>query len=136
VAACFIQSAVEMRLFIIFSSLVFAASLGSITTGQPSQVSVWRILVEFSDLRYWFLPSLAFVWALLACARNRQLLLKSISVLLLVVMSIGILRDWKQPSLRTLHFPEQVEQLKLRRLEQQSGTPKNLQDPPLSVIKR
>jgi len=109
VAACFLQSTLEMRLFLVFSSLVFAASLVSITTLQPAQVPVWQILLEQGGVRYWFFPTLALVWSLAASTRSRFPLLKAASILVLALTSIGILRDFRQPAFKDMHFAEQVQ---------------------------
>jgi hypothetical protein len=120
----------------LFSSLVFAASLVSITPPPPPQLSTWQVLVEAGGARYWFFPTLAFVWALAACTRSRMRLVKTSSVLLLVLTIVGIVRDWRIPAFKDLHFAEQVE-----RFEQASpGTtvviPENPEGWTLSLIKR
>jgi hypothetical protein len=136
VGACLLESTSEMRLFLLFSSLVFAASLVSITPPPPPQLSTWQVLVEAGGARYWFFPTLAFVWALAACTRSRMRLVKTSSVLLLVLTIVGIVRDWRIPAFKDLHFAEQVE-----RFEQASpGTtvviPENPEGWTLSLIKR
>jgi hypothetical protein len=135
-AACFIEATAEMRLFLVFSSLIFAASLLSITPPPPPQTPVWRVLVEAGGARYWFFPTLAFAWALLASTRSRLRLLKGASVSLLVLMTVGILRDWHIPSFKNMHFAEQVERFKQAPIGTTVTIPENPEGWTLSLIKR
>ena len=55
---------------------------------------------------YWFFPSLAFVWLLLFGLRSGGEILKAISVLLMVMMCFGVVRDWRTHPLADLHWAE------------------------------
>jgi hypothetical protein len=108
-AACFVASAIEMRLFLAFSAMVFAASLISSTT--LADVPAWQTLAVVNGVRYWFFPTLAFAWSLLWCAHSRRPALRNISVSLLLIMCIGIVRDWQHPAFPDMHFAEYEKQL-------------------------
>jgi hypothetical protein len=54
------------------------------------------------------MPSLAFVWTLLWCARNGTALLKSKAGMLLCLMVFGVVMDWKNPAVKEIHFAEFV----------------------------
>ena len=108
VAICFVKSAVEMKLFLLLSTMLLAASLISPTAYPPAGVSVWELLAAAPAIRYWFFPTLAFAWSLLWCFRSRAALLKIVSAYLLILMCIGILRDWRHPAFQDLHFAEYV----------------------------
>jgi hypothetical protein len=108
VAICFVKSAVEMKLFLLFSAMLLAASLISPWAHPPAGVSVWKLMSGASGIRYWFFPTLAFAWSLLWCLRSRVAPLKVVSASLLILMCIGILRDWRHPAFQDLHFAEYV----------------------------
>jgi hypothetical protein len=110
VVFCFLKASIEMRLFLVFSILPFAASLFSSTGHAPPGIGVWSLLVAAGGIRYWFFPTLAFAWTILWCFQNRNLVLKGISAILLFLMCIGIVRDWRQPVLKDLHFAEYARQ--------------------------
>jgi hypothetical protein len=107
---CFLKASVEMRLFLVFSILPFAASLFSSTGHAPPGIGVWSLLAAAGGIRYWFFPTLAFAWTILWYFHNHNFALKSISAILLFLMCIGIVRDWRQPVLKDLHFAEYAKQ--------------------------
>ena len=59
---CLIKASLEMKLFLSFAVLAFAASLASPMVSWT--VPQWRVLREAGGIRYWFFPMLAFIWAL------------------------------------------------------------------------
>jgi hypothetical protein len=107
-AACFLKANLEMRLFLLFAALVFAASLLSPAVYPQGGTTRWEVMAGIVGIRYWFMPSLAFVWTLLWCARNGTALLKSIAGMLLCLMVFGVVMDWKNPAVKEIHFAEFV----------------------------
>lgn len=108
VATCFAKSAMEMRLLLLLSAMLFAASLLTPSVYPQPGVSVWEKMAGSSGIRYWFFPTLAFAWSLLWCLHSRILPLKIVSACLLAVMCFGVVRDWKHPAYHDLHFGDQV----------------------------
>jgi hypothetical protein len=106
VAVCFMRSAVEMRLFLLLSGMLFGASLISITPGPPPGVTAWEMLAHGNGVRYWFFPILALAWTLLWCARRREMAIKSVSIALLCVMCLTVPLGWRLPALRDFHFDQ------------------------------
>ena len=105
-AVVFAQSGLEMRLFLILTGVLFLASLISpVAYPLPGQ-SRWDVLAEVPGIRYWFFPTLACAWSLLWAVRSRIEILRAVSVILLCAMCLGVVRDWRQPALRDLHFVE------------------------------
>ncbi len=98
---------IELKLFILFVSLVFGAVLAdplvSLTGTQ------WEILgVPGAGNRYFFLPTIAFLAALLWLAADSGMPRKSIrraAVTALLVLPVGIGTDWHYKSFVDLHFP-------------------------------
>ena len=103
---CFVKSEMEMKLFLVFTALVFFVSLWRPTASSPPGTSVWQVLAEASGVRYWFLPSLAFAWSLLWCARSGNAVLKPVSAVLLCTMCFGAALNWRRQALHDLHFAE------------------------------
>ena len=108
VAICFAKSTIEMRLFLILSAMLFAASLLTPSVYPPPGVTVWEKMAGVGAIRYWFFPTLAFAWSLLWCLHSPTLPLKIVSACLLAVMCFGIVRDWEHPAYHNLHFADQV----------------------------
>ncbi len=109
VVLCFIKSPVEMRLFLAVTSLLFAVSLSSPNTGSPKGVTGWEILTSGGGIRYWFFPTLAFAWSLLWCFHSRTRSLRIVSAPLILLMCVGIIRDWRHPAFLDLHYAEYAE---------------------------
>jgi hypothetical protein len=98
---------IELKLFILFVSLVFGAVLAdplvSLTGTQ------WEFLgVPGAGNRYFFLPTIAFLAALLWLAADSGMPRKSIrraAVTVLLILPVGIGTDWHYRSFVDLHFP-------------------------------
>jgi hypothetical protein len=108
ILVCFVKSNLEMRLFILFSSMVLAASLIAPIAHPPPGGSLWQEMAGTGGIHYWFFPTLAFAWSILWCIRSRMIVPKTVSIALLCVMCIGILRDWRHPAFQDMQFAEKV----------------------------
>jgi hypothetical protein len=53
---CFAASTLEMRLFLVLSSMILAASLISPTAYPPAGISMWDLLAGAVGIRYWYFP--------------------------------------------------------------------------------
>jgi len=106
VIVSFIQSCLEMRLFLLFSFVLLAASLVSPIVHARPGVPVWELLASAGGIHYWFLPTLAFAWCVVYWFNSRVLILKIVAGYLLFFLSIGIVRDFRQPAFHDLHFSD------------------------------
>jgi hypothetical protein len=106
VAICFVKSALQMRLFFLFSAVVLAASLVSPVIRPSAEYTAWEQMANNSGIHYWFFPTLAFAWSLIWCIHSRIAVLKYVSACLLLLMCFGIVRDWRHPAFQDLHFAE------------------------------
>ena len=95
-----------MKLLLVFVSMVFIASLLSPAYYAPAGSTIWEWLLKIPGNRYYFLPSVAFAWVLLWCARSGTAILKATASILLCVMSFGVVMDWRNPSIKDLHWKE------------------------------
>jgi hypothetical protein len=106
VVTCFLKSKLEMKLFLAFVTIVFATSLFSPTVYPPAGKTMWELLVGAAGIRYWFLPSLAFVFVLLWCVRSGPSILKFAAILLLFIMVLGDAMNWRNPRYADLRWAE------------------------------
>jgi hypothetical protein len=91
----------EIRLFIVFASTVLGASLLNPIAPAPK----WAMLSIHFGIRYWFLPMLAFVASLVWMAgAQRPRSLRIAAAIILLLMPIGVVRDWRYLHFADLHF--------------------------------
>jgi len=91
----------ELKLFIVFASLVLTAALLHPMAHAPQ----WLELLSAWGVRYWLLPMLAFVSALVWMAGNHNpRAVRFIAVAALLLMSVGIVREWRYPGFADLQF--------------------------------
>lgn len=87
----------EFRMFALFSAIVLAASMFSPATPPlPEGMTPWKLMALAPGVRYWFLPALAFSWGVLYClfGAGRTKAMEFIGFVLLLLMSVGFVRDW------------------------------------------
>jgi hypothetical protein len=109
VVFCFLKANLEWKLFILFSELVFAASLRNPMVSMT--VPQWQVLLQAPGIRYWFFPMLAFVWALIwCCSTSETRLVRIAGAAGLTLMVFGVLRDWKYPAYTDFNFPKYAKQ--------------------------
>jgi hypothetical protein len=106
IAICFLKSALQMKLLILLSAMLLAASLITPVTYPPPGYSTWDVLAGSCGVRYWFFPNLAFAWSLLWCFTNQNAPLKILGGFLLIVMCLAMVRDWRHQAFADLHFTE------------------------------
>jgi hypothetical protein len=136
VTFCFIKSAMEMRLFLVLTGLLLTASLVSPAAYPPPGVSRWELLAQVPGIRYWFFPTLAFGWCLLWGIRSRGEILKPVSTILLGLMCVGVVRDWRDAKLRDLHFTEFAQRFESAPVGTTMVTPENPDGWNIQLIKR
>ncbi len=133
---CFAASTLEMRLFLVLSSMILAASLISPTAYPPAGISMWDLLAGAVGIRYWYFPTLAFAWSILWCFRSGEVMLKSVSAILLCLMCFGIIRDWAHPAYQDMHFAEYAKQVEIAPAGTVVTIPENQPGWNLQLVKR
>ena len=101
---CFRFASVEARLSSVCCFAFFVAGLLKPLT-LPVDGSLWQGIAGQPELRYWFFPSLPFLFAIVWCvglARSRTIRLISIAMALL--LCVGIVHDWKIRSVANPQF--------------------------------
>ena len=99
---------VALKLVIVFAFGVLALSL---IRPQPTNrpLPQWELLsLPRAGNRYYYLPSIAFIAALVWIVSNRTRLrpIRWIAVLVFLLLPIGVVRDWQYPPFIDLHFRE------------------------------
>ncbi len=92
----------ELKLFVVFASVILAAALLNPMADPPK----WPALLTAWGVRYWLLPMVAFVATLLwmAAGNRNPRTVRFIAVAALLLMSVGIVREWRYPAFVDLHF--------------------------------
>ncbi|HEX3740166.1 MAG TPA: hypothetical protein VHV29_10620 [Terriglobales bacterium] len=102
---------VELKLFIVFSFLVFAMSLARPLAGTPSQPQWEWMRFPGTANRYYFMPIVAFLAALLwTVDSGKSLAIRWFGISLLLFLPFGIRRDWRYPAFTDMHFREYASQ--------------------------
>ena len=102
----------ELKLFVLFAYAVLALALLHPLAGAPDQPQ-WELLcLPGCGNRYYFLPMLGFLVSLVWIAGRKasSLALRCIAAALLLMLPIGIYRDWKYPPFIDLHFSKYAAQ--------------------------
>ena len=136
VILCFLRSSLPMKLFLLFSSMLLAASLISATLGPLSGVTAWEALATGCGARYWFFPTLAFGWTILWCIQSPTLVLKTVSSILLCVMLFGIALRWRHPAYLDMHFTKYVKEFEAAPVGTAFTIPENPAGAALTLVKR
>jgi hypothetical protein len=72
---------------------------------------LWEAILRTPSIRYWYFPSLVFLWSLLWCACYApSRIFRATGILLALILVQGIIRDWSIPPLKDLDFPEYAAQ--------------------------
>ena len=111
IAGCLRRLHLEGRLFLLYALLLYVASLASPMVNKPPLGwSVWSTISAVSGIRYWFFPTLAFVWCVIWMmvdpihGKNRR----GLSITLAFLMTIGVVRDWRHQDMNDLQFAAHV----------------------------
>jgi hypothetical protein len=101
-----------LRLYSIFAALVLAAALHDPLL-LPSSNPRWETLARAMGIRYWFFPSLMFLWLTIACAfAGKARVMRVAGIAVLLISLAGIVRKWSYPPWPQSHFAADVERFK------------------------
>jgi hypothetical protein len=96
----------ELKLFVLFGFALLSLSLARPIPGTLPQ-PMWELMsFPGHGNRYYFLPSISFLAALVWIATSASRVPRWIAGLLLLLLPIGIVRDWRYPDFVDLHFQE------------------------------
>jgi hypothetical protein len=100
------------RLFIVFAIVVLVAELRDPLL-LPGNTPRWEVLANAMGIRYWFLPSLMFLWCAAWCvSQGKSSLARFAGLGVLLLLPIGIARKWTYPPWPKSQFSAEVEHFK------------------------
>ncbi len=100
------------RLFIVFTVVVLMAALRDPLL-LPGNTPRWEVLANAMGIRYWFFPSLMFLWCAAWCvSAGKSSLARFAGLGVLLLMTIGIGRKWTYPPWPESQFSAEVEHFK------------------------
>lgn len=112
IAAFALRSApVPVRLMALYASLLVSAALTLPSSYAPPGTGQWQMIARAGALRYWFLPTLTFIWLLLYGVFGHVKMLKIVSGALLCCVCFGIAIQWKRPALPDLNYAAEVQRI-------------------------
>jgi hypothetical protein len=98
-----------VRLYFVFALLVLMASLRDPLL-LPGNTPRWEVLANAAGIRYWFFPSLMFLWSAVWCASRAPVkVLRYAGTAVLLLSTVGVLRKWTYPPWPENHFSADVE---------------------------
>ena len=102
----------ELKLFVLFGYAELALALVHPLAGPPDHPQWESLCIPGCGNRYYFLPMLAFLASLLWMASRRAspLSLRYFAIAVLLMLPIGIYRDWKYSPFIDLHFSQYADQ--------------------------
>jgi hypothetical protein len=97
------------RLYMAFAIFALMASLRDpLLLGNT--IPRWEVLGNVAGIRYWFLPSLMFLWSAAWCAwGGGTRLARSAGLGVLLLTSIGVVREWIFPPWPASHYSADVD---------------------------
>jgi hypothetical protein len=100
------------RLFIVFALLILMASLRDPLL-LPGTTPRWESLANATGIRYWFLPSLLFLWTAAWCAwRGEIRLARYAGLAVLLLTLVGVYEKWRYPPWPESHWSADVARFK------------------------
>lgn len=103
----FRSAPVEVKLFLLFAAGVLALALSRPIAGPDLNFAQWEYLqIPGRSSRYYFFPILAFYTSVLwlVSARGPTNGMCSVALAVLMLLPVGIYRDWRYPQFADLHF--------------------------------
>lgn len=103
---------VELKLFILFASAVLALGLVNPLAGPPDHPQWYWLCLPGCGNRYYFLPMLAFLASLfwIASLKPSARAFRYFAIALLLLLPVGIYRDWRYPPFENFRFAEFAKQ--------------------------
>jgi hypothetical protein len=103
---------VELKLFVLFGFAVLSLSLARPIPGHLPKPQWELMCFPGHGNRYYFLPSIAFMAALAWVAIGGARVPRYVAGLLLLLLPLGIVRDWRYPDFVDLHFRKYASQFR------------------------
>lgn len=106
IAAAVRGASLPMKTFAVFVLVILAAELISPSSYDSMNTPKWRLIEGASAIRYWFLPSLLFLWSLVLGIKRRSASLKVCSAVIITMFCFGAAIRWSRPPFTDTQFSE------------------------------
>jgi len=100
-----------MKLLALYAAMLLSAGLALPSSYAPPGTGQWEMIAKAGALRYWFLPTLSFIWLLLYGVSSQIKNLKIVSGALLCYVCFGIAIQWRRPAFPDLNYPAEVQRI-------------------------
>ncbi|MGA9966618.1 MAG: hypothetical protein WBQ10_15585 [Terriglobales bacterium] len=109
----FFSAPLELRAFLAFSFAVLVLGIARPQAGLPEQLDWGVFLIPGACNRYYFLPMLAFLASLLwiVASSHSARMLRYIAIAILLLLPIGISKDWRYAAFGDYHFQQYADSL-------------------------
>jgi hypothetical protein len=105
------KAPLPFRLYALFAVVTFAASLKDPLVFGPSPR--WQLLALVSSCRYWYYPSLLFLWSAAWCVtQERDNFSRLAGSFVLLLMLAGSVRQWVYPPWPDHHYVNYVKRFR------------------------
>lgn len=107
-AVCWWKTTLPMRLFVVFAALLFVVSLKDPLVVKHA--ARWIVIEHATGIRYWFFPSLSFLWAVAWCATDpRTGAARPAAAVVLLALAVYSLHRWQYDAWPDRHYAAYVE---------------------------
>lgn len=111
IAVALRSAPLPMKLLALYACMLFGAALVLPSSYAPPGTTQWEMIAKAGAVRYWFLPTLTFIWLLLFGVFSRGRILKGISGFLLCLLCFGIALNWERPAFQDFHYAAEAERV-------------------------
>jgi len=130
-----LKAPLPFRLYALFASITLAASLRAPLVSGP--LPRWQLLAIETGCRYWYYPSLLFLWSAAWCVtQKRSTLMQFAGGGVFALMLIGAVRGWVYKPWPDRHYGAYVEQFNHARSGQEITIPIHPDGWHVELIKR
>ena len=106
------RAPLPMKLLALYAGMLFLAALRLPSSYAPRGTTQWEMIAGAAAVRYWFLPTLTFIWLLIFGAFGNGKIIKVLSGVLLCCLCFGIAIQWRRPVFQDFHYAAEVERVK------------------------
>ena len=105
------RAPLPVKLLALYATLLLSAALALPSSYAPPGTGQWEMIAKAGAVRYWFLPTLTFIWLLLYGAFGQVKVFKIVSGALLCFVCFGIAIQWRRPAFPDLNYAAEVQRI-------------------------
>jgi len=108
-AFALLRAPLPVKLLALYAVLIVSAALTLPSSYAPPGTGQWEMIAKAGAVRYWFLPTLTFIWLLLYGVFSPVKILKIVCGALLCGVCFGIVIQWRRPAFPDLNYAAEVQ---------------------------